>query len=268
MQRLHADDIVGKLTENKLQGKMLEKVNGWHVLNLAAIAQHKDEFRNIGDVLNEMTEDIDVIKKIETQIGEYFFQAQYQQNPKQAGGGFIKKSQIFFCDDDISQFIQNGVFVSIDSAFKTGENNDFTAITVWAIKKSTVILFDVIHIKMEFAQIQQTIENLLRQYNTLHILVEDKGSGISLIQGLRKKYGSKIVPIKVSNNKEVRFCSALPYLESGQVIFMKNISQNVIQQIVEFPNTKNDDIVDSISQFVNWYFIYRKEYTAPVIREF
>jgi predicted phage terminase large subunit-like protein len=267
MQRLHKEDLVGKLTDNKLTGKMFEKVNGWNVLNLSAVAEKTEEFRNMGEVLNEKTENIDVVRSIEKQIGEHFFQSQYQQKPK-SSKGFIKKSQMFFCDEDISQYVKNGVFVSVDCAFKTGENNDFTAITLWVAKKSTVVLFDVILAKMELIEIQKKIEELMKKYSVLQIIIEDKASGISLIQALKRKYFSKIVAIKVTNAKDIRFCSALPYLESGQVIFTKSTNQAVITQITEFPNVKHDDAVDSISQFVNWYFIYRKEYTPPHIRAF
>ena len=55
---------------------MLEKANGWTVLNLTAIAVQDEEFRCIGNVLNEKTESIDVIKTIENQMGSYFFNAQ------------------------------------------------------------------------------------------------------------------------------------------------------------------------------------------------
>lgn len=266
MQRLHNEDLVGKLTENKLQGKIFEKANGWHVLNLASIAEKDEEFRKSGDVLNEKTESLDIIQKIQKQIGEYFFASQYQQKPKRSKG-LIKKSQILFYNEDVASIMQSGIFLSIDCAFKTGENNDFTAITLWATNKSTVILCDVISIKMELQKIQATIDSIIKKYSVLQIIIEDKASGISLIQALKKKYFSKIVAINVTNNKEIRFCSALPYLESGQVMFAKNINEIAIRQILEFPNGKHDDIVDSISQFINWYFIYKKEYTSPIIRE-
>lgn len=267
MQRLHVDDIVGRLVGGHLTGKMLEQINGWTVLNLAAVAIREEEFRNIGVALNEKTENVDTIKEIEKQIGRYFFNAQYQQNPETSKRGFLRKSQICFFAGDMDFFIQNGVFISIDSAFKNGANNDDTAITLWCCSESDLILFGVISAKMEFMEAIECVKSLVAKYHVLQILIEDKGSGTSLIQVLREKYRSKVIPVKVTQPKEVRFAGILSYFEMGRVLIADNVSQDVINQLISFPNGKHDDIVDSVSQFIAWYFMQRKNYTEPVIRE-
>lgn len=268
MQRLHVDDIVGRLVGSNLTGKMLEKVNGWMVLNLASIAIQEEAFRNIGTVLNEKTDSMETIQSIKKQMGEYFFSAQYQQDPETCKYGFLRKSQICFVASDISDFVRNGIFLSIDSAFKNGKNNDDTAITLWCTNESAVILFEVISVKMEFLEIVEFVKSLMQKYHVLQVLIEDKGSGTSLIQTLRERYRSKIIPVKVTQPKEVRFLGILPYFELGHVMIADTVNQDAINQLTSFPNGKHDDVVDSTSQFIAWYFMQRKSYAEPMIREF
>ena len=100
------------------------------------------------------------------------------------------------------------------------------------------------------------------------MLIEDKGSGISLIQNLKRDFASKISPIKANLPKEVRFLSSISYIESGEVVFAKNISQEVFNQVFEFPYGKHDDAVDSISQFIIWYFAKLRSMASPKLYSF
>lgn len=270
MQRLHADDIVGKLTNNKIEDKLIQEINNWTILSLPAIAKSDELYRTKGEALNEGVEDIPTLLEIERQMGKYHFNSQYQQSPNTIGSGFLKKSQIHIWHDEISK--ESGVFISVDSAFKSGKDNDFTAISIWVEfennGKSMLVLTDVILKKLEFGELLALLRQLFQKYTVHQMLIEDKGSGISLIQNLKQEYGSKISPIKANLPKEVRFLSSISYIESGEVVFAKNIGQDVFNQLFEFPNGKHDDAVDSISQFIVWYFAKLRSMASPKLYSF
>ncbi len=270
MQRLHADDIIGKLTNNKIEDKLIQKINNWTIINLPAIAKTDELYRTKGEALNPEMEDIATLHDIEQQMGQYHFNSQYQQSPNTVGSGFLKKSQIHIWHDEIST--ENGVFISVDSAFKGGKDNDFTAISIWVESenhgKAMLVLADVILKKLEFSELLALLRQLFQKYLVHQMLIEDKGSGISLIQNLRQEYGSKIAPIKANLPKEVRFLSSIPYIESGEVLFSKNVSQDVFTQIFAFPHGEHDDAVDSISQFIIWYFTKLRSIISPKLYSF
>lgn len=266
MQRLHADDIIGKLTNNKLEDRLIQQINNWTVLNLPAIAKNNEPYRQKGEALNEQMEDIPTLCEIEKQMGNYHFNSQYQQSPNTVGVGFLKKSQIHIWHEEIST--QNGVFISVDSAFKGGKDNDFTAISIWVEYEERLILTDVILKKLEFSELLEFLRHLFQKYLVHQMLIEDKGSGISLIQNLKRDFASKISPIKANLPKEVRFLSSISYIESGEVVFAKNISQEVFNQVFEFPYGKHDDAVDSISQFIIWYFAKLRSMASPKLYSF
>ncbi len=270
MQRLHADDIIGRLTGNKIQDQLLQEIDDWTVLSLPAIAKYDEAYRKKNEALNPQMEDIPTLIQLQKQMGDYHFNAQYQQSPNTTGTGFLKKSQVHILHENVD--VESGVFISVDSAFKSGENNDFTAISIWTEGyydgKSTLILFDVLLQKLEFSELLALLRKLFSQYFVHQMLIEDKGSGISLIQNLQREFGSKILPIKANLPKEVRFLSCISYIESGDVLFRKQISQDVFTQLFEFPHGKHDDAVDSISQFIIWYFAKMRSMALPRMYSF
>lgn len=258
MQRLHDDDIVGRLLKDKNCNALMQECNDWSILNLVAIAKKDEIFRSEGEVLNGKTEDIKMIEKIKNSMGNYYFNAQYQQSPSNLQKGFLRKSNICFVNTNFHSILKNGIFVSVDTAYKCGAENDYTAISLWVEMENSIMLFDVILEKMEFGDVLKKLESLFQKYNIHKMLIEDKGSGMSIIQALRKKFSAKIESIVPVKSKEVRFMSVVSYFESGDVVVNYNVREDVILQLLEFPYGKHDDAVDAISQFIFWYFNAKK----------
>ena len=95
------------------------------------------------------------------------------------------------------------------------------------------------------------------------ILIEDKASGQSAIQEL-KRLNIPLTAIIPQGDKILRANQVTPPFESKNVYFpMEDFTDQIIEQMTGFPNTKHDDIVDSITQFLN----YARESlaSAPVI---
>jgi predicted phage terminase large subunit-like protein len=63
-----------------------------------------------------------------------------------------------------------------------------------------------------------------------------------------------IKAIRPSLDKLTRFASVTYLFENATVLIPKQSGFNrvLISEITNFPNSKNDDIVDSISQFLNF----------------
>lgn len=76
--------------------------------------------------------------------------------------------------------------------------------------------------------------------------VEDKVSGTGLIQTL-KRGGIPIVPIDRNIDKVTRAMDAAPYVQSGNVILMRNLAQlaDFLSEASVFPNGAHDDMIDA-----------------------
>jgi hypothetical protein len=97
------------------------------------------------------------------------------------------------------------------------------------------------------------------------ILVEDKASGQSLIQEMRMESSLPIVPIKVDSDKTTRAHASTPMIEAGHVHIKAGARwlRKFTDQMTAFPHDKHDDIVDSVTQFINW--VRRQGARAPTI---
>jgi predicted phage terminase large subunit-like protein len=84
-------------------------------------------------------------------------------------------------------------------------------------------------------------------------LIEDKGSGTSLIQELRYENLS-VIGIKPEGDKTTRLYSTQALFEAGSVLFPREAPwlQDLILELLAFPKYRHDDQVDSVSQALIW----------------
>jgi predicted phage terminase large subunit-like protein len=100
-------------------------------------------------------------------------------------------------------------------------------------------------------------------------LIEDKGSGTSLIQELRSS-NVGVIAINPEGDKITR-CSAISaQFEAGSVFFPKSAPwlDSLKAELLGFPNVKHDDQVDSITQALSWIAQHRQtqvRWVAPII---
>jgi predicted phage terminase large subunit-like protein len=85
------------------------------------------------------------------------------------------------------------------------------------------------------------------------ILIEDAGSGISLLQDL---YDQDIpaVAVKPEGDKVLRMSAQTAKIEAGAVHLPRQATwlDNLRSEVLAFPHGVHDDQVDSISQALNW----------------
>jgi predicted phage terminase large subunit-like protein len=82
------------------------------------------------------------------------------------------------------------------------------------------------------------------------VLVEDKSSGIALIQDLKESQIYSITAIKPEGDKLTRLFAHAGVFESGRALLPIKASwlTEFIHELTYFPSTKFDDQVDSTSQ--------------------
>lgn len=252
MQRLHQDD---------LSGYLLSKANNdWTLLSIPSIAE-KDEyysignfrkFRKKGEILHPSREGIKEIERIKKDMGIYVFSAQYQQKPIIKEGNMIKSKWIKRYDIEIKP---NRIFLSFDTAIKAGLKNDPTVCTVWGESNNNLYLINVYREWLEYPELKKKSIEIINKYNPNSILIEDKASGQSLIQDLKKEIKLPIIGIKVLKDKITRLASVSPFFESNKIFLPKDAEwlTDYENELYSFPFCKHDDQIDSTSQFLQWY---------------
>ena len=268
MTRWHFYDLVGYLLE--------ESIGDWDVLELPAIATSDNDplGRKTGEALWPSRYPIKELKEIRTEVGTIEWNAQYQQRPLPAEGGMVELDwferydsfKLIVAETAIRMggkpsipFGINKIVISCDTAFKESQLNDPTSITVWGIAKDKNYLINCINKRLKYPDLVSTVLGTYEHYRRYDLgpittLIEDKGSGQSLIQDLKHSTQIPVIAIPANTNKQTRMSTASPLIQAGKVALPNKASWLVRYetQIAQFPYGKEDDDVDSTSQFLNW----------------
>lgn len=143
--------------------------------------------------------------------------------------------------------------VSVDAAFKGGEDNDFVAITVWGKAGNDYYLVDCLNRHLDFPATLQMIRAVCRQYPQARaVLIEDKANGSAIIQTLQKELFC--IPVDPRGGKVARVHAVSPAIEAGHVLVPKGGGwvEEYLDQWTAFPNGAHDDMVDSSTQALAW----------------
>lgn len=199
------------------------------------------------------------LERLKKEMGPYAVAGQLQQRPSPRGGGLIKRQWFNYfrllknSDGRISVSEYDYIVHSWDTAFKTGEENDYSVNTIWGVKKNGYYLLYRWKDRVEFPELERICISLANQITPNLILIEDKASGQSLIQALRKRTRLPIRPIKVDKDKYSRLNACSGIFESGLIHLPEGEPwvEDYIQNIITFPTAPYDDDVDSTTQAIN-----------------
>lgn len=263
-QRLHEDDLAGRLL----------RTGGWDHLDLPAIAETDRQILvgpnafhiwRSGEALHPEREPHEALEKIKADMGSLAFSAQYLQRPIPAQGNLIRRDWIRWYEHAPTPGPGALVVQSWDVASTVAATSDWSVCTTWLALQRSYCLLDTWRGKLEFPQLKQKLIELARQYSPSHVLIESAGPGLHLIQEFRTNPVSGVpVPIGVDpkGDKRGRMEAQCARFEAGQVHFPERSSwlAACLDEILGFPNTRHDDQLDSISQFLNWAEIRRARY--------
>lgn len=283
MQRLHENDTSGLILSRKLGycHLMLPMRFEPHRRCVTEIG-FKDPRKKDGELLFEERFPEKQVKELERTLGEYATAGQLQQRPSPRGGGLFKTKFIRLWPADRPWPDLEFIIQSYDTAYTEKTANDPSAHTAYGVfthmGKKQVILLDAWDEHMNYAKLRKKVtegwsaryggsaadkKSLFRGRRADALLVEEKSSGISLIQELR----TANVPAQAYNpgkaDKYARASRILPLYESGIFWIKESVEEpepeklNVVKwarafvkQLTEFgPEvTAHDDYVDTFSQ--------------------
>ena len=146
------------------------------------------------------------------------------------------------------------LIASWDTALKANGTSDYTVGTIWLVRKDTCYLLERVRGRYDFPDLKRVVIAARDRWPGLETIVEDKGSGISLIQDLRRtNFAVTGITVTSKEDKIQRLASASTLFESGAVYFPINALwlQDLESELLGFPAVRHDDQVDSISQLLN-----------------
>jgi predicted phage terminase large subunit-like protein len=253
LTRWHEDDLAGRLLKEQKENPDADK---WEILSLEAIKESNNEKdpREIGEPLWPWKYDKERLAGIRGTIGRRDWDALYQQRPSAIEGSLFKSAWWKYYDE---RPMSGGSIVQFwDCAQKPGLTNDYTVCATWMKTQTGYYLLDLYRAKVEYPQLINSVKALHSKWKPIAVVIEDKASGISLIQDIRQ---STTIPVLAYNpnqrDKETRASAATPSVEAGNCYLPKGTSwlHDFITEHEVFPNGAHDDIVDTTSMMVEHF---------------
>lgn len=250
MQRLHPND---------LSGYLLEK-GGWEHLCLPAIAPehariHIGNFfceREMGEALHDAREPVALLERMKHELGSANFEAQYQQAPISEMGAIVKPHWFPRFDAtmmDAAQCVQ-----SWDTGVKAGQQHDASACATFMVRDGMHHLIDMRVVRLEYPELKREIIRHAAHFNPDAVLIEDKASGQSLLQDLKRETQLPLIPCMPKVDKLTRLQRVTPLMEAGKMALPQraNWLGAFERELFQFPDGAHDDQVDAVSQYLNW----------------
>lgn len=251
MQRLHIDDLTGHLL----------KQDGWEVLSLPAIAEKDEEYvlgdgrvvgRKSGEALNPALEPIEELDNQKKIMSEYHFSAQYQQRPIPQKGNLINFEDFETYDILPRSDGRDRTVQSWDIALSSGVNNDYSACATGVFQGNKLYLIDMYRAKLDYCDLIEKIKDMKDRYRASQVVIEDTSVSKHLIAQL-KRDNFNLIPKPPKGSKEHRAILSTPFMREGRVLIPSKAPwlEEFRNEILSFPQGRNDDQVDAFTQLVD-----------------
>ncbi len=186
----------------------------------------------------------------------YTYSSQMMQQPSPIGGGMFKDNywkHYEVLPPDISLMRIYG-----DTAQKTAERNDYSVFQLWAKSPSKgIFLIDQVRGKWEAPMLESTMVEFWNKHKPTQfkrmgaqlVKIEDKSSGSSLIQSIKKNYFIPVEPIQRNTDKVLRAMGVVSYFASGYIhlpldVDWMNDYKEEFRKFSPMMNHKHDDQID------------------------
>lgn len=257
MQRLHQDDLIGRLREE----------GGWEILELPGeapvgmtlkMSAEKTIILPAGAILFPERFSKAALDQLKSDLGESAYAAQILQKPTPAGGHLfdLGKTPRYKWGPVINPEQFEATIVSVDCAAAIGASADYTAITTWGVMGKKLYLIDAFKGRWALGEmLARTGASLDKQKacKCVAAIIENGGSGIALAHELRLQNRERIYSWTPQQAKPVRGEFARLMMEKKRLFLPDQAPwlEAVEKELAAFPHGKTDDFVDSITQ-VPW----------------
>ena len=246
MQRWREDDLVGYI---------LEKEKDWEIVKIPAVSDEWESFW-------ASRFPVPYLEEMRTNIGDYFFSSQYQQEPFVESWWDFKRDYFRYEEIcNIQGLIPRMKIVSfLDPAISTKQEWDFSAlVTVWHDLQSNLrYVLEVKQIKAVPNEIIDEVFDTAKYWKNkgqsykmgIEVVQYQKMLALAIRDEMRKRdFHFTMEEVNPRGEKEARVRSILQPLYSSQsIVHIRGDKINELElELLKFPNGKHDDIIDSLS---------------------
>jgi len=254
------DDLIGWLIKN-------DKDRMWTVIRMPAIAEENDILnRAPGEALWSARYPIDKLLQIKSVVGDFIFNAMYQQNPKSIGETKADPEQIRIVDQLVNPQLYRWTR-SWDIAATDGKKKKKGDWTVGiligtngrpGLPTALTCLYDMQRDKLSPAKVEDLLLKTAQTDGTGTPIVIEQEPGSSgkayaehLASNVLRGYSVTIKPAG-GENKWIRAQPYVAAVSHGRILMLRAVWNQIHKdELKDFPNGRHDDTIDSASQGFN-----------------
>jgi phage terminase large subunit-like protein len=283
-QRTHEDDLFGHVMRNEDMSEIVHLVlpNEFDpkrrcvTVNLATKKKWRDPRRKTGELLCPDRLNAKSTARLKKKMVGYKYQLQFNQDPKAGGGQILKREFWRPWPKDKPIPMCDYIFSSWDTALRDTQTADYSARSDWGLfyptnedgvptNEQNLILFGAWRGQVPYWKLRRVAKSAYETIQPDTVLVEQKVSGISLIQDFRR-IRMRVTPVKLDHGGRVKIDMkeraelASPVFEQGLVWYIpddhkpeeKRIMEDVIDECAKVPGGTNDDLATTVCQAAMW----------------
>ena len=146
------------------------------------------------------------------------------------------------------------IIQSWDTANRASELADYSVCLTLGRQGTRAFLLDVYRERVNYPELKRAVHTLAARWHPDVILIEDKASGIQLVQELRSDGLSVIRPVTPQGEKIMRVHAECGKIEQGDPLLPRHASwlAAYVAELTSFPRGKHDDQVDATAQALHW----------------
>ncbi len=186
-----------------------------------------------------------------TIVGSYEWDAKYQQNPTPPKGGIINVEwfQRYRQLPRVTNVVQ-----SWDTAQKNEVTSAYSVCGTWHTAAGRYYLDRMFREKLQYPDLKRMVISLAERDSPGAVLIEDKASGIQLIQDLKRDTSIPVIAIEPEADKVVRAFGQSALVEAGLVYLPESAPwlPDFESEIRAFPGGDYADQIDQLTQFLAW----------------
>jgi predicted phage terminase large subunit-like protein len=236
-----------------LSGYVLDRDGkAWETLTLPAIAEQDEPgFRKEGEALWPEMFPLEWLEQRRQEIGANAWTCLYQQNPVAAEGNLFRREwwQYFRELPPIKYTIQ-----AWDTAFSSKASADYSVCVTFGVCDKGFYVLDVWRGRVEFPELKRQFSALGAQWKPNTIIIEEKASGQSLLQELKRDSNWPVLGVKADTDKISRASAVTSLVEAGRV-HLPDASPwlaTFTDELAAIPNSSHDDQADAFVHGLNY----------------
>lgn len=192
--------------------------------------------------------------RLKKNMGSIIFDSQYQNDISRMTGDIFQYPtfQWYECEDPV-EFARDHelwTYEGVDLAIgKKQQNDKFAIVVVGVTADQKIYVLDFFSGKVSYSQQTEQIAYFYDMYDPIRCGIESNAYQMAKVEDIQNNAETqdmRVIPLFTEEDKISRAWKLSAYFERHQIYFRKDHAEELVDQLLEFPNGKYKDLFDAL----------------------